>query len=120
MKNLRKLLPGGKREPKILVVFSNSQVDCDRLIRHLSRHVANSPVAAYPIHVYCQEMPFEAQRCAHVVVKADARSLYQQARKELSDAWVALSATSWNNRRRRYADESDSADDTAVPRDRRE
>ena len=45
MKNLKKLLPGGKREPKVLVVFSNSQQDCDRLIRYMSRHVANLPVS---------------------------------------------------------------------------
>ena len=42
MKSLKKLLPGGKREPKVLVVFSNSQEDCDRLIRYMSRHVANA------------------------------------------------------------------------------
>lgn len=97
MSMLRKLLPGGKREPKILVVFANRQEDCDRLIRHLARRVANSPVAAYPIHAYCLEKPYEAQRCAHVVVDPDSRSLYRRARRELADSWVALSATSWNN-----------------------
>ncbi len=98
MTKLRKLLPGGKREPKILVVFSNCQVDCDRLIRHMVRRVANSPIAAYPIYVYCLERPFEANRCDHVVVDADPRRLYEQAQKELADVWVALSGTSWNHR----------------------
>jgi glycosyltransferase involved in cell wall biosynthesis len=98
--NLRKLLPGGKREPKILVVFSNRQEDCDRLIRYLSRRVANSPDTAYPIHVYCLEKPYEAQRCAHVVVDPDPRRLCRRARQELANSWVALSATSWNNIRR--------------------
>jgi glycosyltransferase involved in cell wall biosynthesis len=100
MKNLRKLLPGGKREPKVLVVFSNTQEDCDRLIRHLSRQVANSPGASYPIHAYCLEKPYEARRCAHVVVDPDPRRLYERAHKELADVWVALSATSWNRRSR--------------------
>jgi glycosyltransferase involved in cell wall biosynthesis len=99
MTKLRKLLPGAKREPKILVVFSNRKEDCDRLIRHLSRRVANSPVAAYPIHVYCLEKPFEEQRCAHVVVDPNPRSLYRRAQQELANSWVALSATSWNNLR---------------------
>ena len=97
MKKLRKMLPGGKREPKILVVFSNRQEDCDRLIRYLSRRVANSPATAYPIHAYCLEKPYEAKRCAHVVVDPDPRRLYRQAQQELADSWVALSATSWNN-----------------------
>jgi glycosyltransferase involved in cell wall biosynthesis len=100
MRNLRKLLPGAKREPKVLAVFSNSQVDCDRLIRHLVRMVAGSPVAEYPIHVYCMEKPFEAQRCAHVVVDPDPKRLYRRAEQELSQVWVALSATSWNGRPR--------------------
>ena len=55
---------------------------------------------AYPIYVYCLEKPYEAQRCAHVVVDPDPRRLYRRAREELADVWVALSATSWNNRRR--------------------
>jgi len=96
MTNLRKLLPGGKREPKILVVFSNRQEDCDRLIRYMSRRVANSPATNFPIHVYCLEKPYEAPRCAHVVVDADPRRLWQRA-QELANSWVALSATSWNN-----------------------
>ena len=99
MTNLRKLLPGGKREPKVLVVFSNTQVDCDRLIRYLSRSLATSPVA-YPIHVYCLEKPYEAQRCAHVVVDPNPGRLYRRAQRELADVWVALSATSWNKRPR--------------------
>jgi len=99
MKNLKKLLPGGKREPKILVVFSNAREDCDRLIRYMSSQAANSG-AAYPIHVYCLEQPSEAHCCAHVVVDPDPRRLYCRARLELADAWVALSATSWNRRRR--------------------
>ncbi len=97
MKNLRKLLPGANREPKLLVVFSNRQEDCDRLIRFLCRHVANSPVAEYPIHVYCLEKPYEGHRCARVVVDSDSRRLYKQAQDDLANAWVALSATSWNN-----------------------
>ncbi len=100
MKRLRKLLPGGKREPKILVVFSNRQEDCDRLIRYLCRRVTNTPSTSYPIHVYCLEKPYEAQRCAHVVVDPDPHSLYRRAQEELADSWVALSATSWNNIRR--------------------
>ena len=97
MKNLRKLLPGGKREPKILVVFANRQEDCDRLIRYLSRRVTNSPHNTYPIHAYCLEKPYEAHRCAHVVVDPDQRRLYKRAQEELTSSWVALSATSWNN-----------------------
>ena len=97
MKNFLKLLPGGKREPKVLVVFSNSQEDCDRLIRELSRRFATSPVA-YPIHVYSLEKPYEEPRCAHVVVDPDPRRLYRRAQQELSGVWVALSATSWNRR----------------------
>lgn len=100
MRNLRKLLPGSKREPKILVVFSNRQDDCDRLIRYLCRRVANSPVTSYPIHVYCLERPYEAQRCAHVVVDPDPRRLFKRAQEELANSWVALSATTWNNVRR--------------------
>ena len=95
--NLRKLLPGGKREPKILVVFANRQEDCDRLIRYLSRRVTNSPHNTYPIHAYCLEKPYEAHRCAHVVVDPDQRRLYKRAQEELTSSWVALSATSWNN-----------------------
>ena len=96
MKNLKKLLPGRKREPKVVAVFSNTQLDCDRLIRHVCRLVADSPLAAYPIHVYCLEQPHEAQRCAHVVVDPDSRRLYNRAQRELADVWVVLSATSWN------------------------
>ena len=96
MKNLRKLLPGGKREPKIIAVFSNAQEDCDRLIRYINGWVANTPAAAYPIHVYCLEKPDEADRCAHVVIDPEPRRLYDRAQQELADAWVALSATSWN------------------------
>ncbi|HEY3836203.1 MAG TPA: glycosyltransferase family 4 protein [Bryobacteraceae bacterium] len=93
---MRKLLPGGKREPKVLAVFSNRQQDCDRLIRYLSRRVGDSSAAAYPIHVYCLEKPYESQRCARVVVDPDPGRLYRQARSELAEVWVALSATSWN------------------------
>ncbi len=99
MKNLSKLLPGGKREPKVVVVFSTAGVDCDRLIRHLCRRFAKTPVAAYPIHVYCLETPLEAPRCANVVVDRDSRRLYARAQEELAGVWVAFSATSWNNRR---------------------
>jgi glycosyltransferase involved in cell wall biosynthesis len=99
MKNLKKLLPGGKREPKVLVVFSNAQADCDRLIRYMSRQAANLPVP-YPIYVYCLEKPYEAQRCEHVVVDPDPLRLYDRAQRELANVWVALSATSWNNRSR--------------------
>jgi glycosyltransferase involved in cell wall biosynthesis len=100
VKNLRKLLPGGKREPKILAVFSNRQEDCDRMIRHLCRATPSNNGAHYPIYVYCLEKPFEAQRCAHVVVDPDARRLYHRAQQELADSWVALSVTSWNNVKR--------------------
>src|SRR5689334_8114821 len=101
MTNLWKLLPGSKREPKILVVFSNRQQDCDRLIRYMARPVANSAggnsqASAYPIHVYCLEKPYEARRCAHVVVDPDPRSLCRRAHAELANSWVALSATAWN------------------------
>jgi len=95
MNQFRKLLPGGKREPKVLVVFANRRDDCDRLIRHFSR-VASSPASAYPIHVYCLEKPFESQRCARVEVDPDPRRLARLAREQLSDCWVALSATAWN------------------------
>jgi glycosyltransferase involved in cell wall biosynthesis len=60
--------------------------------------VAGSPVADYPIYVYCVEKPFEAQRCEHVVVEPDAKHLCRIAARELSQVWVALSATSWNGR----------------------
>ena len=98
MKNLKKLLPFGKREPKVLAVFSNSQEDCDRLIRYINRWVGNTPAAAYPICVYCLEKPNEAQNCARVVVDPDPRRLYDRAQQELAAEWVALSATSWNHR----------------------
>ena len=100
MKNLRKLLPGSKREPKILVAFSNRQVDCDRLIRYLARTAAKTPGHSYPIHAYCLEEPLESRRCEHVVVDSNSWRLYRKAQQELANSWVALSATSWNGVRR--------------------
>src|ERR1035438_8342455 len=96
MRNLRKLLPGAKREPKVVVVFANRQEACDRLIRHVRRRQA-AEGTTYPIYAYCLEQPHEAQRCARVVVDADPRRLYRQAQVELADVWVALSATTWNH-----------------------
>jgi hypothetical protein len=97
MRNLKKLLPGFRREPKIIAIFSNCQSDCDRLIHHVLRLTSNSPAAGYPIHVYSLEAPLLASACAHVVVDADSRRLYRRAHQELAESWVALSATSWNN-----------------------
>jgi glycosyltransferase involved in cell wall biosynthesis len=96
MKNLRKLLPGGKRDPKLIVVFANRQQDCDRIILYLIRTITTSRVANYPIHAYCLEKPYEAHRCAKVTVDPDPSRLYHQAQRDLADAWVALSAVSWN------------------------
>jgi glycosyltransferase involved in cell wall biosynthesis len=96
VKNLRKLLPGAKRDPKVVAVFSNRQADCDRLIRHVSRGLSNTPFADCPIYVYCTEQPYETRGCTHVVVDPDPDHLYARAQEELSEVWVALSATSWN------------------------
>jgi glycosyltransferase involved in cell wall biosynthesis len=97
---LKTLLRRSRSRPKILAVFSNCQLDCDRLILHLLRSTANSPAAAYPIHVYCLETPLEAHRCAYLAIDCDSRRLFQRARKELADVRVELSVTSWNHRPR--------------------
>ena len=71
IENLLKLVPGRKREPKLLVVFSNRRQDCDCLIRFAVHQNAASRMLQYPIQVYCLKQPFETLHCTRVVVNPD-------------------------------------------------